>query len=122
MNKELRKMCKSVNMYIVLLSQDNADNLKKNHEEYLSDVDKLSKIIDDYLKDIADLFQNWCDISVEVFSLKTSNVFLRMNRYLIMLIVNHYLNKYSYEMSVCGILQDNLSIIHQRLIQYEIFD
>lgn len=122
MNKELRKMCKLVNMYIVLLSLENADNLKKNHEEYLSDVDKLSKIIDDYLKDIADLFQNWCDISVEVFSLKTSNVFLRMNRYLIMLIVNHYLNKYSYEMSVCGILQDNLSIIHQRLIQYEIFD
>ena len=122
MNKELRKKCKLVNMYIVLLSPENTDNLKKNHEEYLSDVDKLSKIIDNYLKDIADLFQNWCDISVEVFSLKTSNVFLRMNRYLIMLIVNHYLNKYSYEMSVCGILQDNLSIIHQRLIQYEIFD
>lgn len=122
MNRQLRKKCKLVNMYIVLLSPENTDNLKKNHEEYLSDVDKLSKIIDDYLKDIADLFQNWCDISVEVFSLKTSNVFLRMNRYLIMLIVNHYLNKYSYEMSVCGILQDNLSIIHQRLIQYEIFD
>lgn len=121
MNRKLRKMCKLVNMDIVLLSPDNAENLKKNHEEYLDDLDKLTKLINDYLEDTANLFQTWCNVSVEVFSYETSNVFSRMIRFLSMVIVNHYLNKYSYEMSVCGILQNNLSLVRQRLIQYDIF-
>lgn len=122
MNRELRRMCKLVNRYVLLLSPENSENLKKNNKKYIVEINNLSKIINDYLENIADLFQDWCDISVEVFSHETSNVFSRMKRFLSMVIVNHYLNKYSYQMSVCGILQNNLSIINQRLIQYEIFD
>lgn len=121
MNRELRKMCKSVNMYIVLLSPDNAEDLKKNHKEYLADLDVLTKLINAYLEDTTNLFQSWCNVSVEVFLYETSNMFSRMIRFLQMVIVNHYLNKYSYEMSVCGILQNNLSCVRQRLIQYDIF-
>ncbi len=121
MNRELRKMCKSVNMYIVLLSPDNAEDLKKNHKEYLADLDVLTKLINAYLEDTTNLFQTWCNVSVEVFLYETSNMFSRMIRFLQMVIVNHYLNKYSYEMSVCGILQNNLSCVRQRLIQYDIF-
>lgn len=122
MNRELRRLGKLVNGYVLLLSPENSENLKKNHKKYLVEINNLSKIINDYLENIADLFQDWCDFSVEVFSYETSNVFSRMVRFLSMVIVNHYLNKYSYQMSVCGILQNNLSIINQRLIQYEIFD
>lgn len=121
MNRELRRMCKLVNMYIVLLSPDNAEDLKKNHKEYLADLDMLAKLINAYLEDTTNLFQSWCNVSVEVFLYETSNMFSRMIRFLQMVIVNHYLNKYSYEMSVCGILQNNLSLVRQRLIQYDIF-
>lgn len=121
MNRELRKMCNAVNEYVVLLQQPTPD-VKQNPTQYLSDIENLNGIISSYLGKTVDVFQVWCDESVRVFSQESTNVFLRIKRYFSMKIINHYLNKYSFEMSVCGYLQNNLSFIEQRLIQYEILN
>ncbi len=122
MNRELRKMCNAVNRQIVLLSPEYSEDLKQNHEKYLADVEELNDAISDYLKKTTDLFQIWCDASVQVFSQQSTNIFLRMKIYFRMFIVNHNLKKYSYEMHVYKTLQKNISHIQRRLIQYDIFD
>lgn len=121
MNRELRKMCNAVNEYVVLLQQPTPD-VKQNPTQYLSDIANLNNVIDTYLSKTSDLFQVWCDESVRVFFQESTNVFLRIKRYFSMMIVNHYLKKYIYEMSVCRILKNNLSFIEPRLIQYEILN
>ena len=115
---KLRKMKKAVNKYVLIIC-NHPDDAKANCKKYIADVKNLQLIINSYIDQTADLYQIWCDKSVKVFSLAENNFFIRFIRSFKMLIVNHYLNKFSYKLCVAGILERNLNILKQRLEQYE---
>ncbi len=121
MNKELRKIRNAVNNYVVLLAE-NPETVREHYQDYISDVERLSESVENYINATADLFKIWCNNSVEVFEYEDNNLFQQIYKKINMSIVNHYLNRYSYELSVCIIFQDNLSIISKRLTSYEIFN
>ena len=120
MNRELRKFRKTVNEYVLLL-KEHPEDARTNCKHYLSDISTLQNIIEQYINNTADTFQIWCDKSVEVFTYEADNIFARVKKKVNMLIVNHYLNKLSYELSICGIFMTNLQIINTRLVQYDVF-
>lgn len=121
MNKELRKIRNAVNNYVVLLAE-HPEEVREHYKDYISDVERLSESVENYINSTSDLFQTWCESSVEVFGYEESNFFQQIYKKINMEIVNHYLNRYSYELSVCGIFQDTLNIISKRLVNYEIFN
>lgn len=121
MNKDLRKIRNAVNNYVVLLAE-HPEKVREHYKDYILDVEKLSESVENYINSTADLFQDWCQASVEVFEYEDNNFFKQIYKKINMMIVNHYLNKFSYELSVCGIFQDNLDIISKRLANYEIFN
>lgn len=121
MNRELRKIRNAVNNYVVLLAE-HPEEVRKHYQDYISDVEKLSETVENYINTTSDLFQEWCEASVEVFEYEDNNFFQKIYKKINMFIVNHYLNRFSYELSVCGIFQDNLDIISKRLANYEIFN
>lgn len=121
MNRELREIRNAVNNYVVLLAE-HPEEVREHYKDYILDVKKLSESVENYINNTSDLFQEWCETSVEVFAFTENNFFQLIYKKINMFIVNHYLNRFSYELSVCGIFQDNLKVISKRLANYEIFN
>ena len=115
---ELRKMIKAVNKYVVLI-YNNPEKVRKNCNIYLNDVELLQNMIDSYIDEMCELFQNSCNISVTVWSSSSNNIFCRIKRFISIEVINHHLNKYSYNLAAAGILKRNLEIINTRLIQIQ---
>ena len=117
---ELRKLEKAVNKYEEMLLK-NQEEAKRNKEIYINDVKMLVDFIEEYIEDISNKLQIWCDVSVSVFDQSTNNIFLKTKRAIDMKIVNHYLNKFSKMMSKAGLLQRRLEKIQKRFEQYKCF-
>ena len=96
------------NNEVELLTPEEA---KKNCKSYLEDVERLQEIVNIYIEKTTELFQISCNTCVEVWTLPSNTIFARIKRSIEMKIVNHYLNRYSCELSSAGILQKNLGII-----------
>lgn len=120
MNKKLRKIKNAVNNYVILLVHY-PEIAKENCKEFLLESKILKAMLNDYLDETTDLFQTWCDESVKVFEYDDSNIFKQIKKLINLKIVNHHLNKLSYELSVIEILEENLKIIIERLTQYKYF-
>ncbi len=119
MNKELRKMRDEVNKYVVLFAE-HPEKVKDNFKDIVLDVNSLRDMLSSYLDKTCKIFQVWCDTSVEIFNSNDNNIFLRLKKAISMVVVNHYLNKLSYEMSVVGILEENLNVLSKRLEQISV--
>ena len=83
MTKELRKIRDSVNDYVVLIAEHPEKN-KANYKDYLLDFKNLYDLIVSYTEKTSNLLQIWCNESVRVFDLDTSNIFLFLRRYISM--------------------------------------
>ena len=116
--REIRKLEKAVKQYERLLIEDPND-AKENKEIYINDLKLVMDYMEDYIDDMSEKYQIWCDTSVDVFEAPTNNIFLRIKRAVDMYIVNYYLNKFSKMMSNAGILQTKLEKIKERFIQYQ---
>ena len=116
--KELRKIQKAVKQYENLLLE-NQENARMYHEQYLQEIEVLGEIINLYIEQTSKVFQEWCNISIQIFVLPENNIFQKIKRKINMNIVNYYLNKYSYELTEIGIMQRGLERIKQRFIQYK---
>lgn len=115
--RELRKMTKKVNKYLVLIYY-NPEKAKSNCSIYFNDVQLLRKEVNSYIDKTANSFKKACDISVKVWDISTSNIFSKVVRSIAMIIVNNYLSRYSYELFAAGILQRNLEPIIERFEQF----
>ena len=99
----------------------NQEEAQQNKEIYINDVKMLVDFIEEYIEDISNKFQIWCDVSVSVFEQSTNNIFLKTKRAIDMEIVNHYLNKCSKMMLEAGNLKERLKKIQKRFEQYQCF-
>ena len=72
--RELRKIKKVIREYHRLLSYDQ-QNAKDNKEKYISDIEMLKTFIETYIKTTADVFEQWCNVSVEVFESSNNTIF-----------------------------------------------
>ena len=118
--RELRKIKKAVNCYLKLIATDQ-QNARRYCKEYLQDVDILQTTIEAYIDQTSKIFKDWCKASVNVFDLPENNILQKIKKMINLKIVNHYLNKFSYELSASGLLQKKLTIIKERLTQYQYF-
>lgn len=118
--RELQKIKKAVNNYVKLIATDQ-QNARKYCKEYLQDVDILQTTIEAYIDKTSEIFKDWCNASVNIFELPENNILQKIKKMINLKIVNHYLNKFSYELSVSGILQKDLITIQERLTQYQYF-
>lgn len=118
--KILREVEKAVEEYGRLLQNDQ-ENAKEYCKEYIDDIEILINVIEVYINETSNKFQVWCDTSVRIFESSKSNTFLKLKRSIEMKIINHYLNKGSYQLSKAGILQSKLEKIEERFIQYKYF-
>ena len=118
--REIRKLEKAVKEYETLLIEDPID-AKENKEIYINDLKLVMDYMEDYIDDMSEKYQIWCDTSVDVFEAPTNNIFLRIKREVDMYIVNYYLDKFSKMMSTVGELQTRLKKVQERFIQYQYF-
>ena len=115
---EIRTLKKTVKLYIELLEND-PEEAKADKDNYYADVKKLIDIADSMMEDTTEIFQFWCDVSVAVFMYPENNVFQIIKQRLSMMVVNHYLSKYSREMHEIGKLQTSLDFIEKRFKQFK---
>ena len=118
--REIRKLEKAVREYETLLIEDPVD-AKENKEIYIDDLKLVMDFMENYIDDMSEKFQMWCDTSVEVFEAPTNNIFLRIKRAVDMYIVNFYLNKFSEMMFIVGNLKTRLEKVQKRFEQYQYF-
>lgn len=115
---ELRKIEKAVKKYEKTLN-DNEKIIKENLKVCTNDLELIMAVLEAYIDSTLEIFQKWCDISVDVFSRTEDNIFLKLKRGIEMKIVNHYLNKLSYEISMAYTYQRRLEQIQMRVAQFQ---
>lgn len=115
--RELRKIQKAIIQYERLLAYDQQE-AKEKCDFYMSDIEEINSYIESYLDTTLEIFKVWCDANVSIFEEEERNIFQKIKRKINMMIVNHYLNKLSFEMSKAGVLQKRLGDIKLRFIQY----
>lgn len=93
--------------------------LKKYLEEHIYNVTELKEVTNDYLKCMICDFGEWCNVSVAVFDKNGNNIFQKVKRKIDMLIVNHYLNKISKDISKLNLMIINIGEIETRLMQFK---
>lgn len=118
--REIRKLEKAVKEYEILLIEDPVD-AKENKQIYMDDLEGIMEYLENYLNDLSEKYQIWCDTSVSVWEQSTNNIFLRTKRKVDMYIVNYYLDKFSKIMSQVGQLQLRFKKIQERFVQYQYF-
>lgn len=118
MTKELRTIKKAVKDYSNLLNNDK-ENAVKYCDDYIKDVNILIEFLEVFIDETADVFKHWCNISVAVFEWPEDNIFKSVYKSLNMMVANHYLNKFSFDLSSAGKFKTQLEKVKIRLEQFK---
>ena len=116
--RELRKIQKAIEEYQILLKTD-TQNAKQNCIEYLEDVTSIEGFINYFIEDASKELERWCHISAGNFLNQSTNIFLKVKRWINMSIINHYLNKISRELAIAGKCQESLIPLKERFVQFK---
>ena len=118
MERNLRTVKKAVKDYSNLLNNDK-ENAVKYCDDYIKDVNVLMEFLETFMDESSGVFKRWCDISVSVFGWSEDNFLDRIYKSVNMMIINHYLNKLSFDLSVAGKFKTQLENIKIRLEQFK---
>lgn len=114
----LRNLEKAADQYQLLL-ETNQQNLRTYKDEYSQDVTTLLEIVDNYIGSVAQEFEMWACLSVEVFNYDPSNMFKKIKKRIVMVLINYFLNSLSYKMFKAGYIKETLDKVNCRLEQFK---
>ena len=116
----IRKIERTINKYEWLIVYD-IDVARKNCEAMLENIETIEELIDIYIKITKQVFLMWCDTSVDVTEeyYTPENIFTTLKMAINLIIVNHYLDKYSRDLTKISRLERRTKKIKGRLVQFK---
>lgn len=117
---KLRRFEKDVIKYWYLLYGQHQDRPKIDSDACIMDVDQLLSDISLYMDTETIKLIDWCEYNVKNFAVYHSFI-TRPIFFFWQKIIDHHLNKYSYNLSKAGMLQERVEAFRDRLHQIKAF-